>query len=74
VAQKVATISEVRRIQQSKVLKLVLDIICVNYFLTSITMPDPQSSDKRPASEMTYIVSDGALNSTHSPSDKREIR
>jgi len=24
-----------------------LDIICVTYFLTSITMPDPQTSDMR---------------------------
>jgi len=26
---------------------LVLNIICVTYFLTSITMPDPQTSDMR---------------------------
>jgi len=26
---------------------LVLDILCVTYFLTSITMPDPQTSDTR---------------------------
>jgi len=24
-----------------------LDILCVTYFLTSITMPDPQTSDMR---------------------------
>jgi len=24
---------------------LVLDIVCVTYFLTSITMPDPQTGD-----------------------------
>jgi len=24
---------------------LVLDILCVTYFLTSITLPDPQASD-----------------------------
>jgi len=27
---------------------LALDILCVTYFLTSITMPDPQTSDMRP--------------------------
>jgi len=26
---------------------LVLDILCVTYFLTSITIPDPQTSDVR---------------------------
>jgi len=26
---------------------LVLNILCVTYFVTSITMPDPQSSDMR---------------------------
>jgi len=26
---------------------LVLDILCVTYLLTSITMPDPQISDMR---------------------------
>jgi len=26
---------------------LVLDILCVTYFLTSITVPDPQTSDMR---------------------------
>jgi len=26
---------------------LVLNILCVTYFLTSITMPDPQTSDMR---------------------------
>jgi len=26
---------------------LALDILCVTYFLTSITMPDPQTSDMR---------------------------
>jgi len=26
---------------------LVLDILCVTYFLTSITMPDPQTGDMR---------------------------
>jgi len=26
---------------------LVLDILCVTYFLTSITMPDPQITDMR---------------------------
>jgi len=26
---------------------LVLDILCVTYFLTSITMPDTQTSDMR---------------------------
>jgi len=26
---------------------LVLDILCVTYFLTSVTMPDPQTSDTR---------------------------
>jgi len=26
---------------------LVLDILCVTYFLASITMPDPQTSDMR---------------------------
>jgi len=25
----------------------VLDIVCVTYFLTSTTMPDPQTSDMR---------------------------
>jgi len=25
---------------------LVFDILCVTYFLTSITMPDPQTSDR----------------------------
>jgi len=28
-------------------LVLDLDILCVTYFLTSITVPDPQSSDMR---------------------------
>jgi len=26
---------------------LVLDILCVTYFLTPVTMPDPQTSDMR---------------------------
>jgi len=26
---------------------LVLDILCVTYFLTSIAVPDPQTSDMR---------------------------
>jgi len=26
---------------------LALDILCMTYFLTSITMPDPQTSDMR---------------------------
>jgi len=26
---------------------LALDILCVTYFLTSITMPEPQTSDMR---------------------------
>jgi len=26
---------------------LVLDILCVTYFLTSVTMPDPQTCDMR---------------------------
>jgi len=31
---------------------LVLDILCVAYFLTSITMPDPQTSDMHQIRQM----------------------
>jgi len=47
-------VSEIRFIRQIKVsikhyttTALVLDILCVTYFLTSITMPDPQTGDMR---------------------------
>jgi len=33
---------------------LVLDILCVTYFLTSTTMPDPQTSDMR---QIRYMMS-----------------
>ena len=40
-------VNEIRYIRQIKIyyFSLVLDILCVAYFLTSITMPDPQTSD-----------------------------
>jgi len=33
--------------QALKYYSLVLDILCVTYFLTSIVMPDPHTSDMR---------------------------
>jgi len=36
---------------------LVLYILCVTYFLTSITMPDPQTSDTRQIRQMMSALS-----------------
>jgi len=36
---------------------LVLDILCVTYFLTSIIMPDPQTSDMRQIRQMMSALS-----------------
>jgi len=36
---------------------LVLDVLCVTYFLTSIIMPDPLTSDMRQIWEMMLALS-----------------
>jgi len=35
---------------------LVLDILCATYFLTSVTMPDPQMSDIRQIGQMMLTL------------------
>jgi len=42
---------------------LVLNILCDSYFLTSITMPDPQTSDMRHMPKVNYVITLSGISS-----------
>jgi len=55
----------IRQINESSTIMLfvVLDILCVTYFLTSIIMPDPQTSDMRQMHKWCNVSASSGISS-----------